>query len=666
MSDEYFLLITHSSYLITMKIAILGLGEAGSHFANDLAKIGVEVTGFDPNPVRQLHPSITVKESNGEAARNADIIFSANLSSVSIEIAEELARVLQPHQFFCEMNTSGPEKKKKIAEILKHSGVKVIDLAIMAPVPPKGIFTPFLASGQYAAEFLKKVEPLNLDISMVANGQIGDAATRKLLRSIVYKGIAAVVCEAMEAGQAFGMESYIRGQISSLIGGNDDLIDRFVEGSKTHAVRRMHEMEAVMELAPPPPKGEFFVPIMITATRDNLKRLANFSEKKVPPLGSDPRRVRGLSYMQIRGGSSKGLFFKAEDLNVDRVLNPANVSEVSNLLLLAMEGTTEGDPRQIDGLGGAASLTSKVAIISKSLTSDADLDYLFVQVVVGKGKVSTTQTCGNILAGVLPFAIESGMIEATHPVTSAKINIVNTGGICEVVVQTPNGQIETKGNAKVDGVPGTAAPIICNYLETVGSTCGALLPTGHATDVIDGVEVTCIDNGMPIVVMRASDFGLVGNETKEVLEANEPLRKKIEAIRLKAGHMMNLGDVKDQTIPKMCLVSPPENGGVVNTRMFIPHVVHEAIGVLAAVSVATACVIPETVISEKSGVMRDEREVINDSSLITYHSSLSIEHPSGEFTVNLEYEITGNQVNIHRSGVIRTARLLSKGEVFIP
>ncbi len=364
---------------------------------------------------------------------------------------------------------------------------------------------------------------------------------------------------------------------------------------------------------------------------------------------------KAIPFMQIRGGSSKGLFFKAEDL-------PADENDRNRCLLLAMEGTTEGDPRQIDGLGGATSLTSKVAIVSKSLTSEAgcrpaDLDYLFVQVVVGKGKVSTTQTCGNILAGVLPFAIESGMIEATHPVTSARINIVNTGGICEVVVQTPNGQIETQGTAKVDGVPGTAAPIICNYLETVGSTCGALLPTGNAIDVINEIEATCIDNGMPIVVMRASDFGLMGNETKETLEANEPLRKKIEAIRLKAGYLMNLGDVKDQTIPKMCLVSPPGNGGVLNTRMFIPHAVHEAIGVLAAVSVATACVIPNTVISDERGVVSKKE---------FSHSSLSIEHPSGEFTVNLDYELIDNRIKIHKSGVIRTARLLSKGEVFVP
>ena len=253
-----------------LRIAVLGLGEAGSHFANDLAKMGVEVTGYDPNPLRELHPSIVVKESNAEASRNADIIFSANLSSVSIEIAEELVGVLQPHQFFCEMNTSGPEKKQKIASILGPSGVKMIDLAIMAPVPPKGIMTPLLASGKDASAFLEKVKPLNLDISMVENSQIGDAATRKLLRSIVYKGIAAVVCEAMEAGKAFGMESYIRGQIGSLIGGNDELIDRFVEGSKTHALRRMHEMEAVIEML----EAQNLDPIVTRGTRDNLKNLS--------------------------------------------------------------------------------------------------------------------------------------------------------------------------------------------------------------------------------------------------------------------------------------------------------------------------------------------------------------------------------------------------------
>lgn len=252
-----------------LKVAILGLGEAGSHFANDLVKLGVEVTGFDPNPVRKLHENIILAKSNLEAVKKADIVFSANLSSVSIEIAEELKDVLKSHQFFCEMNTSGPEKKIKIAEILKNSGVKVIDLAIMAPVPPKGIMTPFLASGENAIEFLEKVKSLNLDLKQVENGKIGDAATRKLLRSIVYKGIAAVVCEAMEAGEAFGMESYIRGQIGSLIGGNDDLIDRFMEGSRTHALRRMHEMEAVIEML----EAKGLDPIVTRGTRNNLEKL---------------------------------------------------------------------------------------------------------------------------------------------------------------------------------------------------------------------------------------------------------------------------------------------------------------------------------------------------------------------------------------------------------
>jgi len=253
-----------------LKIAVLGLGEAGSHFANDLINLGAEVIGFDPKPIRALHPSIIVAESNAKAAQNADIIFSANLSSISEDIAEELVGVLKPHQFFCEMNTSGPEKKQKIASILAPSGVKMIDLAIMAPVPPKGMMTPLLASGEFANDFSEKVKPLNLDLSVLENSKIGDAATRKLLRSIVYKGIAAVVCEAMQAGESFGMETYMREQIGSLIGGNNELIDRFVEGSRTHAVRRMHEMEAVIEML----EAQGIEPIVTRGTRNNLEKLS--------------------------------------------------------------------------------------------------------------------------------------------------------------------------------------------------------------------------------------------------------------------------------------------------------------------------------------------------------------------------------------------------------
>ena len=352
-----------------------------------------------------------------------------------------------------------------------------------------------------------------------------------------------------------------------------------------------------------------------------------------------------IPYMQFRGGSSKGLFFKATDL-------PADEASRNEIILAAMEGVGQGDSRQIDGLGGGTPLTSKVAIVSLSKDKDAEIDYLFLQVVIGKGKISTMQTCGNILAGVVPFAVECGMIKVNNPTTSARVNMVNTGGICEVAIQTPGGKVNYAGNAKVDGVPGTAAPIICNYLETEGSTCGSLLPTGNVKDFVDGIEVTCIDNGMPEVIIRASDLGITGYEMPIELDANELLKNKLESIRLQIGHKMNLGDVKEKTVPKMCIISPPLNGGTVNTRTFIPHVCHEAIGVLGAVSTATACVL-------KGSVM--------DGIAIIYNkNNLSIEHPTGEFTVSLNITSKNGNVIINQAGVVRTARLLSKGEVFVP
>ncbi len=354
---------------------------------------------------------------------------------------------------------------------------------------------------------------------------------------------------------------------------------------------------------------------------------------------------KAISYMQFRGGSSKGLFFKAENL-------PADETERNRFVLAAMEGVGEGDARQIDGLGGGTSLTSKVAIVSLSKNATADIDYLFLQVVIGKGKISTVQTCGNILAAVVPFAIESGMIKATHRTTAAKVNMLNTGGICEVTVETPAGKVNYAGNAKVDGVPGTAAPIICNYLNTAGATCGALLPTGNVKDIVDGIEITCIDNGMPEVIIRASDLAITGYETPAELDANQVLKNKLESIRLQIGPKMNLGNVKEKTVPKMCIVSAPINGGIINTRTFIPHVCHEAIGVLGAVSTATACML--------KGSVMDGIAIVNGK------NNLSIEHPTGEFTVQLDITNDNGNVAINKSGVIRTARLLSKGEVYIP
>ena len=353
-----------------------------------------------------------------------------------------------------------------------------------------------------------------------------------------------------------------------------------------------------------------------------------------------------IPYMQIRGGSSKGLYFRASDL-------PHDQSTRDRVLLAAMCGVGAEDPRQIDGLGGADPLTSKVGIVSPSSRADADLDYEFVQVVVGGNATDRTQNCGNILAGVVPFAIESGMLQTQDSRTTARVYMVNSGSICEVIVLTPGGQIEYAGDARVDGVPGTAAPVICNYMDTAGSASGALFPTGNLIDVIDGVAFSCIDNGMPVVVLRAADLGRTGYETRDELNVDEELKGKLEHIRLQVGPKMNLGEVSGKVVPKMSLIAPPVAGGLIHTRTFIPHVCHAAIGVLGAVSVATACVIPGTV-AEGIAVLPRGNNVY------------SVEHPTGEFSVTLEVDDSGKQPEVRKAGLLRTARLLSRGEVMIP
>ena len=355
---------------------------------------------------------------------------------------------------------------------------------------------------------------------------------------------------------------------------------------------------------------------------------------------------RSIPYMQIRGGSSKGVFFNAKDLPTDEI-------ERDKIILAAMEGVGFGDPRQVDGLGGADSLTAKVGIVSPPTKEGVDIDYLFMQVVIGEGRLSTSQNCGNILAGVIPYAIESGLIKSSHPTTTATIHMLNSGGLCEVTVQTPNGKLMVEGDAKVDGVLGTGAPIICNYLGIAGANCGALLPTGNSIDIIEDIEVTCVDNGMPVVNIRATDLGISGYESKAELDADEDLKKDIESIRLQAGRLMNLGDVSKKTVPKISLISPAKNGGLVNTRTFIPHVCHAAIGVLGAVSAATGCIIPGSVAQGFATIPADL-------------SALSVEHPSGQFLVSLEANFNGKELVVGKSGTVRTARIISKGEVFIP
>ncbi|WP_317930552.1 4-oxalomesaconate tautomerase [Halioxenophilus sp. WMMB6] len=356
---------------------------------------------------------------------------------------------------------------------------------------------------------------------------------------------------------------------------------------------------------------------------------------------------RAIPALLMRGGTSKGLYFLASDL-------PADETERDQLLLAAMGSP---DARQIDGVGGAHPLTSKVAIISPSQHPEADVDYLFLQVSVTEALVSDAQNCGNILAGVGPFAIERGLVEACDGETAVRIHMVNTGALAVAHVSTLNGQVNYQGDCRIDGVPGSAAAIVLDFLDIAGSSCGSLLPTGNCIDVIDGVAVTCVDNGMPVVVLNARDFGITGSESPAELEANSELKARIESIRLQAGPMMNLGDVKNKTVPKMCLVSPPVSGGHINTRTFIPHRVHEAIGVLGAVSAATACLLPDSV----AAPLLDRQVAEGDI-------TLQVEHPTGFFTVALTLEGCGLLANLKiiRAALVRTARLLMRGEVMVP
>jgi 4-oxalomesaconate tautomerase len=347
----------------------------------------------------------------------------------------------------------------------------------------------------------------------------------------------------------------------------------------------------------------------------------------------------------MRGGTSKGLYFNAKDLPADR--------ETRDRVLLAAMGSP--DVRQIDGVGGAHPLTSKVAVLNRSQRDDADVDYLFLQVVVDKAEVSDSQNCGNILAGVGPWAIENGFVNANDGITPVRIHMVNTGSIAVAHVQTPGGQVEYEGDARIDGVPGTAAPIPTDFLDVAGSSCGALLPTGNAIDVVDGIEVTCIDNGMPVVILRASDFGKTGDESPEALEGDADLKARIEKLRLTLGPKMHLGDVTKKTVPKMSLVSTAKHGGVLSTRTFIPHRVHEAIGVLGAVSVATACVLPGSVAAKVAGIDKSSGAM-----------QLEIEHPTGFFTVDMDVSFENGALKVNRSALLRTARKLMRGEVFVP
>lgn len=353
----------------------------------------------------------------------------------------------------------------------------------------------------------------------------------------------------------------------------------------------------------------------------------------------------------MRGGTSRGPFFVESDL-------PSDPQGRDRVLLAAMGSP---DRRQIDGLGGAHPLTSKVGIVRKSTTPGVDLDFLFAQLQPDTDTVDTVPNCGNMLAAVLPFALERGLLPVRDGATTARVLTLNTGMQCDITVPTPGGRLQYKGDARIDGVPGTAAPVSIDFLDTAGSVCPSLLPTGRVLDRIDvagagiapfTVDATLIDNGMPMVLVRAGDVGVTGNEGVAELNADATLRAKIEALRLTVGPLMGLGDVTDKSYPKMCLVSPAREGGSVNTRCFIPHLCHEAIGVLAAVTVATACVLEGAV---TQGIARVPAGLAK---------TISVEHPTGEFSVDLGLDADDPQ-RVVRAALLRTARPIMRGEVLI-
>lgn len=353
--------------------------------------------------------------------------------------------------------------------------------------------------------------------------------------------------------------------------------------------------------------------------------------------------MTGVRCMLMRGGTSKGAVFLADDL-------PTDPDERDRLLLRVMGSP---DVRQIDGVGGANPLTSKVAVVRLSDRADSDVEYLFLQVSVDEAQVSDRQNCGNMLAAVGPFAVERGLIAAATDDVAIRIYMVNTDSIATARFATTNGAPVYSGTTSIDGVPGTAAPIALDFEGIAGGSSGSLLPTGRAVDTIDDVSVTLIDNGMPVVVMRASDVGIAGTETPDALEANDQLRARLESIRLQAGHLMNLGDVTDTTVPKLTMVSPPTAGGDISTRTFIPHRCHEAIGVLGAVSVATAALLLD---SPAASALRPGAG--DDGTIV-------MEHPTGSFTATMDIDMSGPLPDVRRAGIIRTTRKLMDGEVFV-
>ena len=346
----------------------------------------------------------------------------------------------------------------------------------------------------------------------------------------------------------------------------------------------------------------------------------------------------------MRGGTSRGPFFLLSDL-------PTDTNQRDQVLLAAM-----GSPHdyQVDGIGGARSLTSKVAMISRSKHPGADVDYLFAQVLIDQPLVDTKPNCGNMLIAVGPFAIEAGLVPARDPETVVRIYNVNTKTLVEAIVQTPRGKVTYEGDAAIDGVPGTAAPVKINFKGGIGAVTGKLLPTGKPLDVIDRIEVSCVDVAMPTVFIRAEQLGKTGYESAAELDSDKAFMERMEAIRRKAGALMGMGDVSKGVTPKIALLAKPAKGGRISIRYFVPDACHKALAVTGTVCLASACAIPGTLASGLAGLPPAPQGVIE------------IEHPSGKIAIDLDADFTNGRQELRRAALVRTARRIFEGRIFVP
>lgn len=347
----------------------------------------------------------------------------------------------------------------------------------------------------------------------------------------------------------------------------------------------------------------------------------------------------------MRGGTSRGLYFNKADLPDDRSLWDG--------ILLSAFGSP--DPRQVDGVGGTTSVTSKTCIISASERDDCDIDYFFAQVSVDEAAVDYGPTCGNMLSGVGPYAIETGLVRAQDGETRVRIHQVNTGGLVEAVIQTPGGRVEFEGDTAIDGAPGTGAPILLNFMQAVGSHTGKLFPTGKPMEQIDGIDVTLVDAAMPVMVLRAEDIGKTGYEAPDDLNEDTAFFERVEPMRREAGLRMGLGEVSGKVVPKIIIAAPPRADGNISSRYFVPDQMHQTHAITGGIALAYACQSEETVVHPMSKPLADGDK-----------AKFSIEHPAGQLHLTLTFEGDGAEREIVAAGIVRTARMIMQGSVMIP